>query len=253
LAHRASSSVPRDKDLIRDRIWTLLEEQNIARFPRPVFHRIPNFLGAEEAGRKVAGLKEFEDAKTIKVNPDSAQRQVRFEALSRGKLLLMPTPRLRSGFILLDDAVPKARHRVASTIHGAFVLGKKVPLDKLPAIDLAVVGSVAVAPDGGRIGKGEGYSEIEYGILRELGLVSDSTPIITTVHDSQIVDFVPLEDHDIAVDYIVTPTRLLAVNRKKPRPAGIVWSKVTPGMIERMPILRELGERRAANRNSVQV
>ena len=252
MAHRASSSVPRDKDLIRDRIWTLLEEQNIARFPRPVFHRIPNFLGAEEAGRKVAGLKEFEDAKTIKVNPDSAQRQVRFEALSRGKLLLMPTPRLRSGFILLDDAVPKARHRVASTIHGAFVLGKKVPLDKLPAIDLAVVGSVAVAPDGGRIGKGEGYSEIEYGILRELGLVSESIPIITTVHDSQIVDFVPSEDHDIAVDYIVTPTRLLAVNRKRPRPAGIIWSKVTPGMIKRMSILGELGERRTASRNSVQ-
>jgi len=197
-------------------------------------------------------MKEFEDAKTIKVNPDSAQRQVRFEALSRGKLLLMPTPRLRSGFILLDDTVPKARHRVASTIHGAFMLGKKVPLDKLPAIDLAVVGSVAVAPNGGRIGKGEGYSEIEYGILRELGLVSESIPIITTVHDSQIVDFVPSEDHDIAVDYIVTPTRLLAVNRKRPRPAGIIWSKVTPGMIKRVSILGELGERRTASRNSVQ-
>ena len=252
MAYRASSSASHDKDLIRDRIWTFLEEHNIARFPRPVFHRIPNFLGAEEAGRKVAGMKEFEDAKTIKVNPDSAQRQVRFEALSRGKLLLMPTPRLRSGFILLDDTVPKARHRVASTIHGAFMLGKKVPLDKLPAIDLAVVGSVAVAPNGGRIGKGEGYSEIEYGILRELGLVSESIPIITTVHDSQIVDFVPSEDHDIAVDYIVTPTRLLAVNRKRPRPAGIIWSKVTPGMIKRMSILGELGERRTASRNSVQ-
>jgi len=253
LTSRDAFSASRDKNLIRDRIWTLLEERNIARFPRPVFHRIPNFVGAEEAGRKVAAMKEFQNAQTVKVNPDSAQRQVRFEALSRGKLLLMPTPRLRSGFILLEDPVPKNRLRVASTIRGAFMLGKKVSLDKLPAIDLAVVGSVAVASDGGRIGKGEGYSEMEYGILRELRLVSESTPVITTLHDSQIVDFVPLEDHDIAVDYIVTPTRVLAVNRKRPRPAGIIWSKVTPDMMERMPILKELSERRAANRSSVQV
>lgn len=188
-------------------------------------------------------MKEFEEAETVKVNPDSPQRQVRFEVLSHGKLLLMPTPRLRSGFILLDDTVPKDRLRLASTIRGAFMLGKKVSLDKLPMIDLAVVGSVAVAKDGGRIGKGEGYSEMELGILRELGLLSESTPVITTVHDSQIVESVPLEDHDITVDYIVTPTRVLVTEPKRPLPAGIMWSKVTPEMMERMPVLTELRER----------
>jgi 5-formyltetrahydrofolate cyclo-ligase len=202
-------------------------------------------VGADKAGRRVADLKEFQDAGTVKVNPDSSQRQVRLEVLSHRKTLLMPTPRLRSGFILLDDSVPRDRLRLASTIHGAFTVGRKVSLEKLPAIDLVVVGSVAVAPDGGRIGKGEGYSEVEYAILRELGLVSESTPVITTVHDSQIVDFVPLEDHDIAVDYIVTPNRVLATKRTKPRPGGIIWSKVTPEMIERMPVLKELRERRA--------
>jgi 5-formyltetrahydrofolate cyclo-ligase len=102
----------------------------------------------------------------------------------RRKLLLMPTPRLRRGFILLDDSLPRNRLKLASTIRGAFTVGKSVPLDKVPKIDLAVVGSVAVAKDGGRIGKGEGYSEMEYAILRELGLVSEPVPIITTVHES---------------------------------------------------------------------
>jgi len=190
-------------------------------------------------------MKEFQDAKTVKVNPDSPQRQVRLEVLSHGKILLMPTPRLRSGFILLDDNVPRDRLKLASSIRGAFTLGRRVSLDKVPAIDLVIVGSVAVAPDGGRIGKGEGYSEMEYGILRELELVTESTPVITTVHESQIVASVPLEDHDIAVDYIVTPTRVLATGRAKPRPAGIIWSKVSPGMMERMPVLKELRERRA--------
>ncbi len=189
-------------------------------------------------------MKEFQDAETVKVNPDSPQRQVRLEVLSHGKILLMPTPRLRSGFILLNDSVPRDRLKLASTIRGAFILGRAISLDMLPSIDLAVVGSVAVAQDGGRIGKGEGYSEMEYGILRELGLVSESTPVITTVHGSQIVASIPLEEHDIAVDYIVTPSRVLTTNRTRPRPAGIIWSKVTPEMMERMPVLKELKERR---------
>lgn len=189
-------------------------------------------------------MKEFQDAKIVKVNPDSPQREVRLEVLSHGKILLMPTPRLRSGFILLDDSVPKDRLRLASSIRGAFMLGRAVSLDKLPPIDLVVVGSVAVALDGGRIGKGEGYSEMEYGILRQLELVTESTPVITTVHESQIVESVPLEDHDIAVDYIVTPSRVLATRRTKPRPAGIIWSKVSPEMTGRMPVLKELRERR---------
>ena len=240
-----SYSASREKSLIRNQIWSHLEEQNIARFPRPVFRRIPNFAGAEEAGRRVTVMKEFQNAKTVKVNPDSPQRQVRLEVLSHGKILLMPTPRLRSGFILLDDNVPRDRLKLASSIRGAFTLGRRVSLDKVPAIDLVIVGSVAVAPDGGRIGKGEGYSEMEYGILRELELVTESTPVITTVHESQIVASVPLEDHDIAVDYIVTATRVLATGRTKPRPAGIIWSKVSPEMMQRMPVLRELRERRA--------
>jgi len=193
---------------------------------------------------RVAAMKEFRESKTVKVNPDAPQRQVRFEALSHRKFLLMPTPRLRSGFILLNSTLPKDRLKLASTIRGAFMLGKMVSLDKLPKIDLAVVGSVAVANDGGRIGKGEGYSEMEYAVLRELGLVSESTPIITTVHDSQIVESVPLEDHDIAVDYIVTPTRVLATNRTRSRPSGIIWDKVTPEMMTRMPVLNELKEKR---------
>lgn len=234
----------RNKNFIRNKVWKYLEETNIAGFPRPVFHRIPNFAGAEEAGRRIATMKEFQEAHTVKVNPDSPQRQVRFEVLSHGKVLLMPTPRLRSGFILLDDTVPKDRIALASSIRGAFAFGKQVALEKLPAIDLAVVGSVAVARDGGRIGKGEGYSEMEYGILRELGLVNESTPVITTVHDSQIVEHVPLEDHDISVDYIVTPTRVYATKSMRPRPKGIIWTKITPEMMERMPILKQLRERR---------
>jgi len=230
-----------EKGRIRERVWKLMKDQEIARFPRPVYGRIPNFLGAEEAARKLTALPEFQRAKVVKVNPDSPQNPVREAVLSSGKVLIMPTPRLREGFLVLDPKIiPKQALREASTIRGAFKHGKPVDIGKIPKVDLIVAGSVAVSPDGARIGKGGGYSEIEYGILRELNLIGEGTPIVTTVHDVQIVDEAPMEEHDFSVDVIVTPTRTIRVEERRNRPKGIIWEKVTPEMLERMPVLTEL-------------
>jgi len=230
-----------EKGRIRERIWELMENKEIARFPRPVYGRIPNFLGAEEAARKLIALPEFQRAKVVKVNPDSPQNPVREAVLSSGKVLIMPTPRLREGFLVLDPKlISKRAVRAASTIRGAFKYGKPAGIEKIPKIDLIVAGSVAVSPDGARIGKGGGYSEIEYGILRNLNLVGEKTPIATTVHDLQVVDGVPMEEHDFSVDVIVTPTRAIRVKERRNRPKGIIWEKVTPDMLERMPVLMEL-------------
>jgi 5-formyltetrahydrofolate cyclo-ligase len=38
---------------LRERVWRLLEERGVARFPRPVYGRIPNFVGAETAARRI--------------------------------------------------------------------------------------------------------------------------------------------------------------------------------------------------------
>jgi 5-formyltetrahydrofolate cyclo-ligase len=68
--------------------------------------------------------------------------------------------------------------------------------------------------------------------------------ILTTVHDLQIVDEVPAEDHDLSVDMIVTPTKVIDTSEKKRRPQGILWDRVTSEMLEDMPILKELAELR---------
>ena len=66
---------------------------------------------------------------------------------------------------------------------------EEVALADMPALDAIVCGSVAVTRDGRRCGKGEGYSDLEFAILRELG--HPPVPVATTVHDLQIVDSVP--------------------------------------------------------------
>ena len=78
---------------IRRAIWDHLEATNIACYPRPVHHRIPNFVGADIAANGLATLPEFINAQVVKVNPDTPQRQVRHLVLQQGKTLLTPQPR----------------------------------------------------------------------------------------------------------------------------------------------------------------
>lgn len=230
-----------DKEEIRRKIWALMEETGISRFPKPVYGRIPNFVGSDVAARKLAEQWEFRRAKVIKVNPDFPQKMVRFLTLLNGKTLLMPTPRLGSGFLILEpEKIPKRAYEDASSIRGAFKYGKICGIDEIPNVDLIVAGSVAVSRDGVRVGKGGGYSEIEYGILRELGVVNEKTPIFTTVHDVQIVDFVPKDIYDLTVDAIITPTRVIRIDNVSERPKGIIWDKITIERINEIPLLAQL-------------
>lgn len=56
-------------------------------------------------------------------------------------------------------------------------------------LDMIVIGSVAVSRDGYRIGRGNGYVDLDFGILVQLGVVTDKTIIVTTVHDLQVIFF----------------------------------------------------------------
>lgn len=232
------------KNEIRQRIWRLLEELNIADFPRPVYGRIPNFKGSNVAAQRISLLGEWIKAEVVKSNPDSPQYHIRLRALFEEKVLLMATPRLRSGFILLKPSlIPKSRLHTAVTIQGSFKYGKLVRLSEIPPIDLVVTGCVAVDKYGVRLGKGGGFSELEYGILRELGLINEKTPIVTTIHDVQVVDDkIPLEIHDLTIDYYATPTVLMKIeNPVRHRPRGIYWEILSDSLRE-LGVIRELIE-----------
>jgi len=45
-----------NKEQIRQQIWDRLEKENLDRFPRPIYGRIPNFVGAEKAASRLAEL-----------------------------------------------------------------------------------------------------------------------------------------------------------------------------------------------------
>ncbi len=193
------------------RVWRLMEERELTRFPRPVFHRIPNFVGVEKAARRLGELSEYRAAQTVFCSPDSPQRPVREMALRDGKLLVMATPRLKQGFLILDpNAISQNDIPKASTIRGAFKHGRIVEPSEVKAA-LFVAGSVAVSLDGGRLGKGSGYSDKEYALLKDSGGLSATALVVTTVHDVQIVEEIPQDAWDVRVDVIVTPTKSIRI------------------------------------------
>lgn len=86
------------KATTRERVWSRLETEGLAAFPKPIAGRIPNFRGAEQAAERLFTSEPFAAACTVKINPDSPQRPLRVRALRAGKRVLVPTPRLRGGF-----------------------------------------------------------------------------------------------------------------------------------------------------------
>ncbi|XP_032833460.2 methenyltetrahydrofolate synthase domain-containing protein isoform X2 [Petromyzon marinus] len=233
---------------IRQTVWDYMELHDLANFPRPVHHRIPNFKGSTGASARLGLLPQFSAATIVKVNPDKPQEGARYLALEARKTLLVPTPRLRSG--LFNRIVPPAGaskadlHRCA-TSQGVREFSVPLGLDAGVHVDLVVVGSVAVSERGWRIGKGEGFADMEFAMMACTGAVDDATVVVTCVHDCQVVDIPEelVETHDLKVDYILTPTRVIRTNCSTPKPRAIIWSKIDRELLTRIPILNTLRAR----------
>jgi 5-formyltetrahydrofolate cyclo-ligase len=232
-----------DKHTLRERMWALLERRRVARFPFPTTGRIPNFQGAEAAAARVATLPEWQRARRLKCNPDAPQRALRLRALRDGKIVFMAVPRLTDErcFLRLDPARLGTRLAQAATIKGAARLGEPVTPEALGHIDLIVAGSVAVNARGARVGKGGGYSDLEFALARATGAVDARTTVLTTVHSLQVVtDDIPMTPHDVPVDIIVTPARVIRTRSPFRKPAGIRWKELSADQLAAMPILRRL-------------
>ena len=230
------------KQAIPDRIWALLEERRAAGFPG-ARGRIPNFVGASAAADRLAATDEWQSAKVIKCNPDAPQRYVRLRALREGKVVYMAVPRLRQARCFWELDPRRLRDPpAAASIGGAAKAGRAVDPRALPHIDLVVAGSVAVSRTGARVGKGGGYSDLEYALCRAVGCVDTHTRVATTVHPLQVVPgALPETEHDFRVGLIVTPERILRPRRSRPQPGGIIAGHLTEEIRKNVPVLRSLG------------
>jgi 5-formyltetrahydrofolate cyclo-ligase len=232
--------VDTDKDRIRRWVWATLQAAGADRFPYGS-GRIPNFAGASEAARRLAALPEFRDAAVLKCNPDYTQLPLRRLALRAGKVVYMAAPRLRGEkpFVELDPARLAGREAAAATIGGAARYGRLVAPEEMRLIDAVICGSVAVNRDGGRLGKGGGFSDLEYAIARQLGLIRPATPVMTTVHQLQVIEEpIPMLRHDIVVTHFATPAEAVRCRRGREQPDGIRAELLNEEQRQSIPVLR---------------
>jgi 5-formyltetrahydrofolate cyclo-ligase len=222
-----------------------MQAARVARFPGAA-GRIPNFTGAEAAAERLRALPEWERARTLKANPDSAQLPVRQRALQDGKTVYMAVPRLAEPepFFLLDPDQLADPPRKAASISGAARSARRAGLADLTEVDLVVMGSVAVGEDGARLGKGGGFADLEFALAAAAGLIGPRTVAVTTVHELQLrpSGVIPLTSHDVPVDFIITAERVIDCRPVRPRrpAAAILWEDLTAEKIEAIPLLTAL-------------
>lgn len=234
----------RAKAALRDEVWARLEDAGVSRFPG-ARNRISNFVGAEDAAERLRDAGPWREAATIKANPDSPQWPVRQRALEDGKLVYMAVPRLAGDdpFFLLDPGRLADSPRRASSIKGAAASARTVAVEELAPVDLVLTGCVAVGEDGVRLGKGGGFSDLEFALASQAGLIGEATLVATTVHELQVepAGRIPASAHDVRVDLVVTPERTLRTAPDGPRgPASVRWDELTEEKIAAIPLLGRL-------------
>lgn len=237
--------------MVRQRIWEKLAE--VAR-PDTRFHMnfaevIPDFDGSESAADRITALPAYQQSQLAFVTPDNSLVDLRRRLIEAGRPFVVSTYNILRGFLFIaPGSVPKDHEHYAAWLEGLEYFGKPISLEditRLGRFDFMATGASAVSTEGIRFGKGHGYFDLEWGMFTDLGLASDTTPVVAAVHDVQVVDDkLPASETDIVVDLIATPSRIIEIERHSRRPRGIKWHLLTPELIAATPPLKELARMR---------
>jgi 5-formyltetrahydrofolate cyclo-ligase len=218
----------RAKEAVRERIWALMEREQVACFPGAT-GRIPNFAGALAAAACLASLPEWRAARVVKANPDAPQLPIRARAWPRAGSCTWPC--LAWPTSIPSPARPERLDippRPAASITGSTRAGRRIGVAELTSVDLVICGSVAVNRQGARVGKGGGFADLEFALLVEAGLIGTDTVLVTTVHPLQVLaEALPETTHDLRLDLIVAGDEVLTCRRTQ-RPPEVLWDTSTP-------------------------
>ncbi len=231
-----------DKERLRQEAFDRCEE-------RPAEERRDGWGKAAERLRRI---DSYRTARTVLAPPVASLFQVRLNVLTDRKRLVMPSPGLQKGFLLVDpgrvplkdriQAVqPGPRNSYAAKIPYASVKGPSGDAPaRTTAINMIITEAVAVGMDGSCLGDGQGHLDLQYAILGTLGWVDERVQIAALVEECRVRESVPMEPTDVGIHWIVTPERVLRTSCTALPSTGIVWSMLTRKQIKRNDALFHL-------------
>lgn len=235
-----------ERQQIREKVMAKLRPYAFpdTRFVYDISQFLPAYAGYESLTGTLPALPFWAGSGPVYSTPDNCLELVRSKLIADRRPLLQ-TIAVRLGFrYFAPGSVDPGFERLAGTLDGAALLSVPVELTKVRALgplDFVITGCRAVTRHGVRFGKGYGYFDLEWGIMSELGIVNDATPVVVVCHDVQVLDVDILPSPvDTLVDWIVTPTESIKVKRTRPKPLGIQWDRLRPHQWDSTPVLTEL-------------
>lgn len=238
-----------DAKTARVMIWEQLRTvaKPDSRFSWDFAEFITDYEGSELGVDRLCSLAAYEAADVVFITPDNNLETLRERVIRDGKIMVMTNYGISRGFFLLrPEWVPAGKEELASTLDGVQRFWQHRTLSALAAeidtIRVLVSGASAITPAGIRFGKGHGYFDLEWAMFYTKGLVTTDATVIAVGHDCQVVDVpVEVQPYDTAIDFIVTPTRVIETRSEFPKPThGVMWYHLEPDMLGRIPPLQEL-------------
>jgi 5-formyltetrahydrofolate cyclo-ligase len=192
----------------------------------------------------VRRLERYRDAKRIFVGPAARLQQIRINALTDGKELLVPAPGLKEGFYLLAPyGIPFKQLSFAVGYNGLAQYGRRVVGEELGQIPvgLLVTDCLAVDPAGYFVGEGNGFFDLAVAILAELHGLSPQAEAYAVGEPAQILaQEIEHGGWDVRLNGFITAEGIVLPHSGGHADRRILWETLPPKRIRKITPLWKL-------------
>lgn len=211
---------------------------------RAKFLGTPEGKASGKSAELVRRLEGYRDAKRIFAGPTARLQQIRINALTDGKELLVPAPGLKEGFYLLTPyEIPFKHLAYAVGYKGLAQYGRKVAVEELcrePA-GLLITDCLAVDPAGYFVGEGKGFFDLAVAILAELHGLAPQAEAYGLGEQAQILDQeIERAAWDVRFNGFITPEGIAQRHSGGHAGQRVLWDMLPPERIRKITPLWKL-------------
>ena len=195
-------------------------------------------------GQHARRITSYHAAKQLFISPSPTLAQLRINALTDGKEIILPSPGLKDGFYLLRPfTIPFARLSFAVTFKGLLKYGRRLTLRDLGKLQIELLFAEALAVDeqGVRLGDGLGFFDLSCAILAQSHALHERPAAYALIDDEErFVKSLPSQDWDVRLDGFILPSGVHNIQGANFNNPCIYWDKIAAQRVRKITPLWEL-------------